>query len=452
MNKYAFTFIALLFAIHSLLAQDIPKILALKDRAVLQDQLLEERFKSLLPSLMRKQGIDMWLIIAREYNEDPIIKTMLPSTWLNARRRTILLIYDKGEKEGLECLAVARYNVGTIFKSAWKPEEEPNQWKRLSALIEERNPKKIAIDVSEQYAHSDGLSHSEHEALIENLSKKSQEKIVSSEKLAVGWLESRTPREIVLYETLDRITHQIIAEAFSDKVVVPGVTTTEDVVWYLRERVAELKLDTWFHPTVDVQRPDPDKTNWPYDRRPAEDVILPGDLLHCDFGITYLRLNTDVQELAYVLRPEEKELPEYLRKALAAGNKVQDIMTGFFKVGMTGNQILALSLRKAEQDGLVAQIYSHPVGYHGHAAGTTIGMWDMQGGVPGNGEYPLNENTAYAIELNAKVKIPEWGNKEVRIMLEEQGLFINGKVHYIDGRQKQILTIPRRSTIQHLGQ
>jgi hypothetical protein len=181
-------------------------------------------------------------------------------------------------------------------------------------------------------------------------------------------------------------------------------------------------------------------------------VIYPGDLLHCDFGITYLRLNTDVQELAYVLRPEETELPEYLRKALASGNRLQDIMTGFFKVGMTGNQILALSLRKAEQDGLVAQIYSHPVGYHGHAAGTTIGMWDMQGGVPGNGEYPLNENTAYAIELNAKVKIPEWNNKEVRVMLEEQGLFINGKVHYIDGRQKQILTIPRRKTIQHLGQ
>jgi Xaa-Pro aminopeptidase len=440
----------LLLTAQTIFAQEMPQILPLKDRAVVQDQLLEERFKTVLPSLMRKQGIDMWLIIAREYNEDPIIKTMLPSTWLNARRRTILLIYDKGEKDGLECLAVARYNVGSIFKSAWKPEEEPNQWKRLSALIEERNPKKIALDISEQYAHSDGLSHSEYVALMKNISPKMQEKVISSEKLSVGWLETRTPREIALYETLNRITHQIINEAFSEKVITPGVTTTEDVVWYLRERVAELKLDTWFHPTVDVQRAD--TKLYGFDNKPEQQVILPGDLLHCDFGITYLRLNTDVQELAYVLRPEDTDTPDYLTKAFAAGNHLQDIMTGFFKVGITGNQILALSLRKAEQDGVVAQIYSHPVGYHGHAAGPAIGMWDMQGGVPGNGEYPLNENTAYAIELNAKVKIPAWDNKEIRIMLEEQGLFINNKIHYIDGRQKQILTIPRRGKLGYLGQ
>ena len=440
----------LLLVAQTIFAQEMPQILLLKDRAIVQDQLLEERFKTVLPSLMRKQGIDMWLIIAREYNEDPIIKTMLPSTWLNARRRTILLIYDKGEKDGLECLAVARYNVGSIFKSAWKPEEEPNQWKRLSALIEERNPKKIALDISEQYAHSDGLSHSEYVVLMKNISPKMQEKVISSEKLSVGWLETRTPREIALYETLNRITHQIINEAFSEKVITPSITTTEDVVWYLRERVADLKLDTWFHPTVDVQRTD--TKLYGFDNKPEQQVILPGDLLHCDFGITYLRLNTDVQELAYVLRPEDTDTPDYLTKAFAAGNHLQDIMTGFFKVGITGNQILALSLRKAEQDGVVAQIYSHPVGYHGHAAGPAIGMWDMQGGVPGNGEYPLNENTAYVIELNAKVKIPAWDNKEIRIMLEEQGLFINNKIHYIDGRQKQILTIPRREKIGYLGE
>ncbi len=444
--------LAILLGIAPAFSQEVPKILPLKERAVLQDELLDERFKSVLPNLMRKNGIDMWVIIAREYNEDPVIKTMLPSTWLNARRRTILVIYDKGESQGLEALAVARYNVGTIFKSAWQPEKEANQWKRLIQIIEERKPKKIALDVSEQYAHADGLSHSEHEALMSNMPAEYKNKVTSAERLCVGWLETRTPREIALYEMLDRITHQIIAEAFSEKVIIPGVTTTDDVVWYLRERVADLKLDTWFHPTVDIQRPDPDKVNWPYDRRPDVEVIMPGDLLHCDFGITYLRLNTDVQEMAYVLRPDEKQVPDYLNKAFSAGNRLQDIMTGFFKVGMTGNQILALSLRKAEQDGVVAQIYSHPVGYHGHAAGPAIGMWDMQGGVPGTGEYSINENTAYAVELNAKVKILEWGNKEVRVMLEEQGLFINGKVHYIDGRQKTLLTIPRRQKVEHLGQ
>jgi Xaa-Pro aminopeptidase len=429
--------------------QEIPRILPLRERAILQDQLLEERVRDVLPDLMRKNNVQMWVIIAREYAEDPIIKTMLPSNWLNARRRTILVIYDKGSGP-LECWAVARYNVGTLFQKAWNPDQEPDQWKRLAALIAEKNPQNIAINTSDRYAHADGLTHTEYEGFVQRLPENLKSRLVSSERLAVGWLETRTPRELAIYEHLDRITHQIIAEAFSEKVIVPGVTTTEEVVWWMRERVAELKLETWFHPTVDVQRPDPDKVNWPYDRRPSEDVILPGDLLHCDFGITYLRLNTDVQELAYVLRPEEKEAPEYLRKALATGNQLQDILTSFFKVGMTGNQVLALSLRKAEKDGVLGQIYSHPVGYHGHAAGPAIGMWDSQGGVAGTGEYPLNENTAYAIELNARLKIPEWNNKEVRVMLEEQGVFRNGKVYYPDGRQKALLLIPRKGN--HLGQ
>jgi Xaa-Pro aminopeptidase len=449
MKKTLLSLLFLTFCLENF-AQEIPRILPLRERAALQDQILEERVNTLLPDLMRRNNVSAWVIVAREYAEDPIVKTMLPSTWLNARRRTILVIVDKGAGQPLECLAVARYNVGTLFKKAWNPEEEPNQWKQLMKLLSERSPKTIALNISERYAHADGLTHSEYEGLMENMPKELKDKVVSSERLAVGWLETRTPQELAIYEYLDRITHQIIAEAFSEKVITPGITTTEDVLWWMRERVAELKLDTWFHPTVDIQRPETDRSNWPYDRRPQEDVIQPGDLLHCDFGITYLRLNTDVQELAYVLKPKESDAPEYLKKALATGNQLQDILTGFFKVGMTGNQILALSLRKAEKDGVVGQIYSHPVGYHGHAAGPAIGMWDMQGGVPGSGEYPLNENTAYAIELNARVKIPEWNNKEVRVMLEEQGVFKDGKVYYPDGRQKSLLTIPRKGN--HLGQ
>lgn len=424
-------------------AQDMPRILSLKERASWQDMILEERFNSLLPNMMRKNGIDMWVIIGREYNEDPVLKTFLPSTWLSARRRTILVIYDKGEKQGLEALAIARYNVGNLFQSAWKPEEEPNQWKRLMQVITERNPKKIGINLSPQYAHADGLTHTEYEQFMNYLPTPLKGNITDAEKLCVAWLETRTPQEMAVYETLDRITHEIIAEAFSEKVIVPGITTTDEVVWFLREKVASLHLDTWFQPTVDIQRPA---------NASKGSIIMPGDLLHCDFGITYLRLNTDVQEMAYVLKPDETQVPAYLQKAFQAGNHLQNILTGFFKVGMTGNQILALSLRKAEQDGVTAQIYSHPVGNHGHAAGPAIGMWDMQGGVVGTGDYQLNENTAYAIELNAKVKLPEWQNQEVRIMLEEQGLFTQGKVHYIDGRQKQLLTIPRRQTIVHLGQ
>ncbi len=424
----------------------MPAILSMRERAAVEDRILEERIKTLLPGLMRREGVDLWLVTSREYNEDPVLRTMLPATWLSARRHTMLLLHDRGEKEGIECLAVARYNVGTTFKSAWDPEKEPNQWKRLVQLIEERKPKKIAVNQSSLFGHADGLTHTEYTELMRYLPASYHAAVVSAEKLAVAWLETRTATELAVYEQICRIGHLIIAEGLSEKVIHPGITSTEDVVWWYRERVKELKLDTWFHPTVDVQRPEPDnaEAQRSFAQRPAADIIQPGDVVHIDFGITYLRLNTDVQELAYVLKPGEKDAPAYLKKALAVGNRLQDILTGSYKEGKTGNQVLAETIAQAKKEGIIPQIYSHPIGYHGHAAGPAIGMWDMQNGVPGTGDYPLRYNTLYAIELNARVKLPEWNNKDLRVMLEQNAVFLPAGVQYTDGRQKDFWLVPRQ--------
>jgi Xaa-Pro aminopeptidase len=442
MKKFYFLFfISLLFLTAS--SQTVPSILSLKDQARVQDELLLDRFENLLPPLMRQQGIDMWLVIGREYNEDPVLKTMLPATWLNARRRTILLFFDGGKS--LERIAVARYDVGNLFKGAWNPEQEPNQWKKLASLISERAPKKIGINYSTQFAHADGITKTEFDSLLFYLPAQQKTKITSAEKLAVNWLQVRTEKELQVYEMICRTGHQIIAEAFSEKVVHPGITTTADVVWWMRERVAELKLATWFHPTVDIQRANPGEgdSQRPFSQQPEEDVIRHGDLLHVDFGIEYLNLHTDVQQLAYVLRPGEKEAPAYLKKALSVGNRLQDLLTQSFQLNSTGNFVLKKALDAAKKEGITASIYTHPIGYHGHGAGPAIGMWDMQNGVPGSGDYPLLYNTAYAIELNAKVKLPEWNNKEIRVMLEEQAVFTPQGVRYLDGRQKELLIIPR---------
>jgi Xaa-Pro aminopeptidase len=231
-------------------------------------------------------------------------------------------------------------------------------------------------------------------------------------------------------------------------VIQPGVTSTDDVKWWYRERIAELKLDAWFHPSVDVTRPDPSENeaarSFAAQTTPEANIIKPGDLAHIDFGITYLRLNTDTQQNAYLLRPGETAPPAGLVEAFKKGNRLQDILTSNFKEGRTGNEILQLTREQAMAEGLTPSIYSHPIGYHGHAAGTSIGMWDNQKHVP-TGEHPLHENTCYAIELNAREKIPEWGNKEIRVMLEEDAVFKNGQVHYIDGRQKKLMLIPRQS-------
>jgi len=428
-------------------AQDaVPSILSMRERAEVRDAWLERRLDTVLPMLMRRTGVDMWVLVAREYNEDPVVRTMLPATWLNARRRTILVFHDQGGEQGVERLAVARYPVGEAFPSAWDPDEEPDQWARLADLIAERDPTRIAVNRSSTFALADGMTDSEFDGLLTALPAPYSDRIVPGEDLAVGWLETRIPEEIEVYPTIVKIAQAIIAEGFSEQVITPGVTTIEDVEWWYRDRVRALGLVTWFHPSVSVQRAESgprsdDFSDW----GSGNAVIRPGDLLHVDFGITYLGLNTDTQEHAYVLRPGEDAAPAGLQTAFATGNRLQDILTDAFATGRTGNEILAAALDQAASEGIQAMIYTHPIGFHGHAAGPAIGMWDKQDGVPGTGDYPLYPNTAFSIELNAAVPVPEWDGQDVRIMLEQDAFFDGDHVWYIDGRQTDLHLIPRTS-------
>lgn len=421
-------------------------VLSQREQAVVIDQWLDERIKTILPELMDRADIDMWVIISREYNEDPVIRTFLPATWHAARRRTMLVMYKAPGSKEVETLAVARYDVGKAFKKAWDPDKQPDQWKRLSDLIVERKPNKIGLNIAKDYGHADGLNVTEYNTLLEYLPKNFHSKITSAQNLAVGWLESRTPSEMATYRHIQAIANQIIAEGLSENVITPGVTTTDDVVWWYRERIKELKLDTWFHPSVDLQRPDPNSQEQmrSFAVKAESQVIMPGDILHMDFGITYLRLNTDTQQLAYVLKPGEDDAPQYLKDAFKVGNRLQDILTSQFVEGRTGNQILRETRKIMESEGINGSIYSHPLGTHGHAAGPTIGMWDNQGDTEGAGDYPLFPNTVYAIELNAVVFVKEW-NKDVRIMLEEGASFDGEKVTYLNGRLVDFMTIPRKS-------
>ena len=428
------------------LAQDAEDliILSMRDRAAVIDQVLEERFETVIPELMRREGFDMWIIAAREYNEDPIIRTMLPSTWLAARRRTVLVFYDRGPEQGVERLAVARYAMGNAFPSSWNPEEQPDQWARLAEIVKERDPQRIGLNMSEMFPTADGLTATEYEGMVAAWPQTYRDRIAGAENLAVGWLETRTESEMELYPMIVKIARTIIAEGLSEKVIQPGVTTTDDVEWWYRDRIRELGLVTWFHPSVDFQRPHATERDNDFSAREEGGVIHMGDLLHIDFGITYLRLNTDTQMLAYVLKHGESDAPQYLHDALAVGNRLQDILTDEFATGRTGNEILLSALAQAKKEGINATIYTHPIGYHGHGAGPTIGLWDQQGGVPGRGDYPLYPMTAHSIELNAAVEIPEWGGQTVRVMLEEDAIFDGEKVTYIDPRQEALLLIPRQ--------
>lgn len=420
-------------------------ILSEQERAKVVDEILEDRLDNLLPTLMRREGIDMWVIISREYNEDPVMKTMLPSTWLSARRRTIMVFYDQGGDEPLEKIAIARYDVGKLLKGAWDLNVFPDQWEALMDVIKERNPKKIGINKSEYFALADGLVNTEYEQFMAKLPKNYESKIVSAERLAIAWLETRSEKELQIYPMICHLGHKILQEGLSEKNIHPGVTTTTDVEWHLRQLVIDYGLKTWFHPSVSVQRAAEGNQEFlrSFSRRPDHEVIQPGDLLHVDFGITYLRLNTDQQQHFYVLKANEKEVPNYLQAALKNGNRLQDILTSQFSEGKTGNQMLFAALAQAKSEGINGSIYTHPIGLHGHAAGPAIGMWDKQQGVKGTGDYQLFPNTAYSIELFAATEIPEWG-KIVRIMLEEDGVYTKNGFYFLDGRMEEILPIPRK--------
>lgn len=421
---------------------NLPHILPLKERAEVVNRWTEYRLDHLVPELMRREGIDMWILIAREYNEDPVLLTMLPATWSSSRRTTILLFFDPGNGEEIERLAVARYNIG-FFETQWFPVEEPDQWKRLAQIVEERNPNRIGINISEHFATADGLSHTDYKNLVDHLDPTYRDRLVSAENLSIGWLETRTEEEMVVYRQINRIAHHIISEGLSEKVITPGITTTSDLQWWFREKMKELKLSTWFHPYVSVYRKDTPVHTGDFSDFEDSGVIMPGDLIHMDLGIEYLRLTTDTQRNAYVLREGETDAPEGLRAALRVGNRLQDILTNEFVTGRTGNEILQAALIRAEEEGINATIYTHPLGYHGHGAGPTIGLWDQQEGVPGKGDYPLYPNTAHSIELSAEVYVPEWG-KNVLIMLEEDAIFDGENVWYIDGRMEEFYLIPRQ--------
>ncbi len=416
-----------------------PAVLSMQERAQLEDAWLEKRLDTIVPAVMRERGVDMWILIAREYNEDPVVKTMLPATWLSARRRTVLVFFDNGDT--VERFAVSRYAVGTFFKAAWNPEQQPDQWARLADLIAARSPNKIALNVSDTFALADGLTHSQHKDLIKALGPELQQKIVLDPALAIGWLERRIPEEMERYPHIVGLAHAIIHEGFSSKVIKPGLTTTADVMWWFRDKIRQQRVTAWFHPTVSIQRQTLDdkgqKMTELFDPN-KDSVIRRGDLLHVDFGITYMGLNTDTQHHGYVLKASESDAPAGIKSALKVGNRLQDILTSNYKAGVGGNVVLAASRKQAISEGIEPSIYTHPIGYHGHGAGATIGLWDQQGGVKDRGEYPVVANTAWSIELNATVPIPEWGGQKVRIMLEEDAFFDGNSVRYIDGRQTEL--------------
>ncbi len=409
----------------------------LRSDAERHDRLLRRRLDGLVPALMRRAGVDCWVVTGREYSEDPVLRTMLPATWLSGRRRTTLIWFNDGKQH--ERFAVSRYPVADIFPAVWDPDTEPDQWKRLAELIAEHDPTKIAIDTSATFALADGLTASEHSSLVEALGSLA-DRVVSGEDLAIGWLETRLPEERETFAKACSVAHGILRRGLSADAIQPGVTSSEDLVWWYRQTVHEAGLASWFHPTVAIQRRD-GSARTSYATKPDTEIIRPGDLVHVDFGIVWEGLCTDQQEHLYVLAPGESAPPQGLIDGMEAAKRSQDILMDEYAVGRTGNEVLAATLARTKAESIDALVYTHSLGLHGHAAGPSIGLWDRQDGVPGAGDYPLYANTGHSIELSVDVTVPEWNDQHVRIMLEQDAWFDGRSCEFLDGRQEYLWTM-----------
>jgi Xaa-Pro aminopeptidase len=413
------------------LRAELPPIKAHREQADLVHGWVARRLQTVLPDLMRAHGIDMWVVVSREYNDDPVFRSMAPLTTYASRRRTILVFHDRGGDAGVEALSIGRFDYDRLYTVV--PTLNDGQWEGLRALVDERQPKVIGVNISETFAHADGLTHNEYTNLIAALGTAHAKKVTSAERLAVAWLEKKLPEETDGFREAMAIAHAIIREAFSSQVIAPGVTTADDVAWWMRQRSAELGLGQWFQPTVDIQR----KGGRPSDSR----VIQRGDLLHCDFGIVYLVFSTDTQHNAYVLHEGETEAPAGLVRGQRAGNRLQDIVMAHARVGVTGNAALAAAIAEGKAEQLTPIIYCHPIGYHGHGAGAHIGMTDYQDGLPGAGEYVFTANSWHSIELSAFVAVPEWDGQAVRFALEEDALLTERGWEWIGGPQTELYLI-----------
>jgi Xaa-Pro aminopeptidase len=437
--KLAFVISLLAASVGAQTPEPLPR---LRQQAEIQQQWLKLRLERVLPKLMRKHGVQMWLVICREYNEDPVFYSLVSPTVFAARRRTVYVFFDRGEQLGVERFALGGGSNGGLYTVYRDPEAEnreiygEGQWVTLKKLIEEKKPATIAVNISHTHAFSDGLSAGEREKLEDALGPQWVKRFVRAENLALEYVSIRLPEMMPVYKQMMETVHHLIARAFSNEVITPGKTTDQDVVWWLRQRVNDLGLGTWFQPSVRVQKPSRAGVALLAENAPT--VIDRGDVLHVDFGITAMRLNTDTQHMGYVLREGERDVPAGIKRALANANRLQDILIERMRPGRTGNEVLSDALAAMKAEGIKGSIYTHPVGDHGHGAGPLIGLWDRQQGVPGRGDVLLLPGTWFSIELQATTPVPEWNGAELWVGQEEDAVLDEqGRMSWVLKRQTE---------------
>lgn len=412
-------------------AQGFPPVLPVRQRASVIHGILKKRLETILPMAMREMGFDMWLILCQEDNLDPVFTTLIPmDTWCPILQ--MLVFYDRGLENGVEGINISGTDTRDLYDRPYRGQLEEEQWPLLLKIIEERDPERIGINIGAIQWAAGGLTHNLYTQLIEHLPQKYVARLESAEPLATRWLATLTDDEIEIYDHVVGVAHQLIAACYSRRTIVPGVTTIDDLQWAYWQRCADAGLSVSFKPFFNLVRSDAAREQYGED----DQVIRPGDLIHCDVGIRYLRLCSDHQQWAYVLRDGETDAPEGMKELMAQGNRLQDVFMAGFQRGRTGNELLTTILTRARNEGLPGpRVYSHSLGLFLHEPGPLIGLPWEQESCKGRGDVTLEYNQSFTMELSVSATVPEWGGQEVRMGLEEDVVFTKDGCHPIGGRQ-----------------
>jgi Xaa-Pro aminopeptidase len=408
----------------------MPQILAVRQQAEVIRAILHKRLDTILPEAMRQANLDMWIILCQEDDYDPVFKTMVPlDTW--APILQMLIFYDRGPGKSVERINLSMTDTGDLYDRPWKGVHHEEQWTQLRGMIEERHPERIGINIGRVNWATGGLTYNLYRQLVEAVPAIAGN-LVSAEKACEHWLMTLTVDELEIFNHVARIAHEMIAECFHPRAITPGITTTDDLAWAYWQRSVNLGLELAFKPFFRLIRSDAAKVIYPVEDK----VIRRGDLLHCDVGIRYLRLNSDHQELAYVLRDGETKAPEGFTRLLAEGNRLQKAFMDEFKLGLTGNELLAKILSSAQRQGIPnPRIYSHSLGLYLHEPGPLIGLpWEQEIN-PGRGDVALGHNTCFTMELAVEDAIAEWDDQIVRLSLEQDVKFTERGCEPVDGVQ-----------------
>jgi Xaa-Pro aminopeptidase len=421
--------------------EPLPTLLSVRDQLALRERWLKTRLDTMLMPMMRRHKMDMWIVTNEEFHPETVVPFIAPPIPYEGRRDFFIFTDRGGDK--LECIALVRYadeHLRWFFEVLNPPGRDIQS--TLKKIVEERNPKAIALNFGGTRGATNGLTYDAHKFLAETLGKEFADRFVAAAPLIVEYMDTRLPDELEHYRKAVELTDIITRRAFSNEVITPGKTTVGDVRYWWLQQMNNKGLDTWFHPDLRIQRKNQEtgKTQQFLSVADESVVIQRGDVIHIDCGLNYLGLSTDWQKMGYVLLKGEKDVPTGLQRALANTNRLQDALFSHIKPGAWGYDVYDATMADMKVAGIEAMIYSHSIGNQGHGLGASV---DFRRPLPGavSFEPPFREGSYTSIELNTSTPVPEWAGQKVTIMAEDDAYLTREGMKWFRPRQSSFYVI-----------